>query len=90
MGRKRGDTQVKGIIAVADTLSDYRDMLEEHGYQVVGLEEGIDVADAVVVSGIDMDQSGVSAINTEAPVFDVTGKNPEEVLHDIEEHLELM
>lgn len=79
---------MKGIIAVADTLSDYRDMLEEHGYQVVGLEEGLDIADAVVVSGIDMDQSGVSAITTEAPVFDVTGKNPEEVLRDIEEHLE--
>ncbi len=81
---------MKGIIAVADTLSDYRDILEERGYQVVDLEEGLDIADAIVVSGIDADQSGVSAITTEAPVFDVTGKTPEEVLADIETRLELL
>lgn len=81
---------MKGIIAVADTLSGYREMLESQGYEVISLEEGLEVADAVVVSGVDVDQSGVSAINTEAPVFDATGKHPEEVLREIERHMKLM
>ncbi|MGE5584076.1 MAG: YkuS family protein [Bacillota bacterium] len=81
---------MKGIIAVSDALSDYREMLEEEGYQVVSLDEGLDVADAVLVSGMDVDHSGISTIDTEAPVFDVTGKRPAEVLRDLEKRLELL
>ncbi|MDI7246408.1 MAG: YkuS family protein [Bacillota bacterium] len=81
---------MKGIIAVSDALSDYREMLEEEGYQVVSLDEGLDVADAVLVSGMDVDHSGISAIDTEAPVFDVTGKHPAVVLRDLEKRLELL
>ncbi|MGE5588853.1 MAG: YkuS family protein [Clostridia bacterium] len=81
---------MKGIIAVSDALPDYREMLEEEGYQVVSLEEGLDIADAVLVSGMDMDHSGVSAIDTEAPVLDVTGKRPDEVLRALEQRLELI
>ncbi|MBC7083249.1 MAG: YkuS family protein [Firmicutes bacterium] len=81
---------MKGIIAVSEALSDYREMLEEEGYQVVGLEEGLDVADAVLISGMDVDHSGISAIDTEAPVLDVTGKRPDEVLRALERRLELL
>ncbi|MDI6637571.1 MAG: YkuS family protein [Bacillota bacterium] len=81
---------MKGIIAVSEALSDYREMLEEEGYQVVSLEEGLDVADAVLISGMDVDHSGISAIDTEAPVLDVTGKRPDEVLRALERRLELL
>lgn len=86
----RGELEMKGIIAVSDALSDYRQMLEEEGYQVVSLEEGLDIADAVLVSGMDVDHSGISAIDTEAPVLDVTGKRPDEVLRALEQRLELL
>lgn len=86
----RGELEMKGIIAVSDALSDYREMLEEEGYQVVSLEEGLDIADAVLVSGMDVDHSGISAIDTEAPVLDVTGKRPDEVLRALEQRLELL
>lgn len=86
----RGEFEMKGIIAVSDALSDYREMLEEEGYQVVSLEEGLDIADAVLVSGMDVDHSGISAIDTEAPVLDVTGKRPDEVLRALEQRLELL
>ncbi|MDK2930829.1 MAG: hypothetical protein PWR07_960 [Bacillota bacterium] len=81
---------MKGIIAVSEALSDYREMLEEEGYQVVSLEEGLDVADAVLISGMDVDHSGISAIDTEAPVLDVTGKHPDEVLRALARRLELL
>lgn len=86
----RGEPGMKGIIAVSDSLSDYRDMLEEEGYEVVSLEEGLDIADAVLISGMDRDHSGISAIDTEVPVLDVTGRRPDEVLRTLEERLELL
>ena len=78
---------MKRIVALADTLSAYREALEEKGYHTVSLDEGLDTADIVLISGMDVNHSGVSAIRTEAPVLDVTGKAPEEVAGDIERHL---
>lgn len=77
---------MKRIVALADTLSAYREALEEKGYHTVSLDEGLDTADIVLISGMDINHSGVSAIRTEAPVLDVTGKAPEEIANDIERH----
>ena len=78
---------MKRIVALAETLSAYREALEEKGYQTVSLDEGIDIADIVLVSGVDLNHSGVSTIHTKAPVLDVTGKAPDEIADDIERHL---
>ena len=78
---------MKRIVAVADTLSAYREALEERGYLTVSLDEGLDLADIVLISGMDVDHSGVSTIHTRVPVLDVTGKAPEEIADDIETYL---
>ena len=78
---------MKRIVALAETLSAYREALEDKGYQTVSLDEGIDIADIVLVSGVDLNHSGVSTIHTKAPVLDVTGKAPDEIADDIERHL---
>jgi len=78
---------MKRIVALAETLSAYREALEDKGYQTVSLDEGIDIADIVLVSGVDLNHSGVSTIHTKAPVLDVTGKAPDEIAADIERHL---
>jgi broad-specificity NMP kinase len=79
---------MKCVVALADTLSSYREVLERRGYHTVDLDEGLDVADIVLISGMDINHSGVSTIHTGVPVLDVTGKAPEEVADDIERHLE--
>ncbi|HXL04523.1 MAG: YkuS family protein [Firmicutes bacterium] len=78
---------MKRIVALADTLSTYREVLEEKGYHTVSLDEGLDIADIVLISGMDINHSGVSTIHTRAPVLDVTGKAPEEIANEIERHL---
>lgn len=78
---------MKRIVAVADTLSAYRETLEERGYHTISFDEDLDSADIVLISGMDINHSGVSTIHTRVPVLDVTGKAPEEIADDIERHL---
>lgn len=78
---------MKRVVALADTLSAYQEALEERGYHTVSLDEGLDTADIVLISGMDINHSGVSTIDTRAPVLDVTGKTPEEIANEIERHL---
>ncbi|HHY47742.1 MAG TPA: YkuS family protein [Firmicutes bacterium] len=75
----------KGIIAVAEGLTNVGVLLEREGYAVVGIDGNLGRVDAVVTSGVDTDMSGVSAIFTKAPVIDVAGKSPREVLQAVEE-----
>lgn len=80
---------MKGIIAVSEGLGDIREMLEEEGYQVVDLEEGLGDVDMVITSGIDRNMSGVDLISTAVPVLDATGRRPDEVLENVRRSLEL-
>lgn len=80
---------MKGIIAVSEGLGDIREMLEEEGYQVVDLEEGLGDVDMVITSGIDRNMSGVDLISTDVPVLDATGRRPDEVLENVRRSLEL-
>ncbi|HHY98548.1 MAG TPA: YkuS family protein [Firmicutes bacterium] len=79
----------KGIVAVAEGLSNIGNLLEREGYTVVGIDGNLRRADVVVVSGMDMDMSGVSAISTETPIIDATGKPPHEVLQIVEDKIRL-
>lgn len=74
----------KGVIAVSASLGNVRAAFKDAGYDVVDIEEARGRADAVVISGIDTDMSGVQAISTEVPVLDATGKSAEDVLAEVE------
>ncbi|MGE5553862.1 MAG: YkuS family protein [Betaproteobacteria bacterium] len=78
------------IVAVATELGNVRSQLEARGFTVVDLE-GADLkqVDAVVVSGVSDNLTGIQNIETEAPVIGASGRGAAEVASDVEERLEL-
>ena len=77
----------KKKVAVEIGLANYRQFLEEEGYEVVDLgEEGAAEVDAVLITGRDKNALGMTNRATEAFVMDVTGRQPEEVLYDLRKH----
>lgn len=82
MARKR--------IAIENTLDSVREYLTERGYEVVQLDPhtqtGIELknCDAIVISGMDDNLMGITAVKTEAPVIDVKGMNKQEILSRLE------
>lgn len=86
MARKR--------IAVESTIGNLRDYLTEKGYEIVQLDPhtqtGIELknCDAIVITGQDENMAGMNTIKTEAPVIDVRGMTPEQVLNRIEQSFE--
>ena len=77
-------------IALDNGLSNYRSFLRDEGYEVIDLagEGGIN-ADAVLLSGQDDNVTGMMDRMTETFVLDVTGRQPDEVLHDLHRHFVL-
>ncbi|HHW15018.1 MAG TPA: YkuS family protein [Firmicutes bacterium] len=77
------------IVAVATELGNVRAELEAQGFTVVDLE-GSDLkqVDAVVVSGVSDNLTGVQKIETTAPVIDATGRSAEDVAADVAERIE--
>ncbi|MBE3576427.1 MAG: YkuS family protein [Limnochordales bacterium] len=78
---------VRRVVALDDKLSYLRDPLARAGFQVVGLAEGLDRADAAVTSGMSQDLTGAQDIKTSAPVISADGKSPEEVIAALKERL---
>lgn len=82
MARKR--------VAIENTLGDVRAFLSARGYEMVQLDPhtqtGIELknCDAIVISGMDDNLMGMTTIKTEAPVIDVKGMTPDQVLNRIE------
>ncbi len=72
-------------IAVEDSLTGVRDLLEKNGYAVVGLSRQRD-AEAIVVSGLDNNVMNMQDITTKAPVIDAAGKTPEEILASLRQY----
>jgi len=56
-------------IAVEEGLSNIKEHLSRHGYQVVGFDDGLHDAEAVVISGGDRDFLGFTEPHTGAPVI---------------------
>ncbi|HHV62987.1 MAG TPA: YkuS family protein [Firmicutes bacterium] len=79
----------KGTIAVSASLGNIRAALKNAGYDVVDIEEAMGQADAMVISGIDTDMSGVQAISTEVPVLDATGKSADDIVAEVETRMRL-
>jgi hypothetical protein len=76
-------------IAVEDGLDNIREMLEDEGYRVVDLEEQAKNIDAVVLTGMDDDLMGIANMDTEGFVIDASGRQPEEILYDLEKHFRM-
>ncbi|MEW6423613.1 MAG: YkuS family protein [Bacillota bacterium] len=72
-------------IAVEDSLTGVRDLLEKNGYAVVSLSRQRG-ADAVVVTGLDNNVLNMQDISTKVPVIDAAGKTPEEILASLRQY----
>lgn len=76
---------IQGIIAVEPNLSNVIELLETEGYDVVSLDKSsIDTADAIVVSGADINLMNMQDTLTEVPVINAAGKTPEDILEELD------
>jgi len=73
------------VVALDDKLGYLRDRLAREGFRVIGLTDGLNRADAVVISGMNQDLTGVQDIKTDASVINADGKQPEEVIAAIKD-----
>ncbi|MGE5482264.1 MAG: YkuS family protein [Bacteroidota bacterium] len=73
------------VVALDDKLGYLRDRLAREGFRVIGLTDGLDRADAVVISGMNQDLTGAQDIKTDASVINADGKQPEEVIAAIKD-----
>lgn len=79
------------IVAVEDGLDNIREALEEAGFLVVGMDpEDLSRADAVVISGGDIDVLQMEDIEADVPVISAEGRSADEVVDDVSERLELI
>jgi hypothetical protein len=75
----------QGIIAVEPVLSNVIDLLETEGYDVVSLDQpGFEAADAIIVSGADINLMNMQDIWTEVPVISAAGKSATEILDELD------
>lgn len=77
------------VVAIATELGNVRAELEAQGFIVVDLG-GTDLkqVDAVVVSGVSENFTGIQKVETTAPVIDASGRSAEEVASDVAERIE--
>jgi hypothetical protein len=75
------------VVALDDKLGYLRDRLAREGFRVIGLTDGLNRADAVVISGMNQDLTGAQDIKTDASVINADGKQPEEVIAAIKDRL---
>lgn len=73
-------------IAVEEGLSSLRDMLQERGYQVVGLKTSLPV-DAAIVTGMDHNLMNQQNLVYEVPVINARGRDAQEVIEDLERRM---
>jgi len=76
-------------IAIEEGLSNIEEMLKEEGYEVQELDEAGPQADAVIVTGMDEDFAGFADTLTDGIVIDASGRQPEEILYELEKHLRI-
>jgi len=76
-------------IAVEKKLSNIEQMLKEEGYDVGDVDDLGSYADAVIITGMDEDVAGYANILTDGIVVDASGRQPEEVLYEIERNFRL-
>ncbi|AFV10291.1 hypothetical protein Tph_c00410 [Thermacetogenium phaeum DSM 12270] len=76
------------FVAVEDELGNVRSALEDAGYRVVGMNPAdLRRAQAVVVSGMDIDMLQQEDIRTDVPVINAAGLSAEEIVAAVRERL---
>jgi hypothetical protein len=76
------------FIAVEDELSNVRSALVDAGFQVVGMTPAeLRKAEAVVVSGMDINLMQQQDICTEVPVINAVGRSAAEIVTDLKQRL---
>ncbi|WP_035106381.1 YkuS family protein [Desulfovirgula thermocuniculi] len=71
-------------VAVEDSLTGVKNLLERKGYQVVSPQSGEEVV-ATVLTGLDNNVMNMQDIAVRGRVIDAAGMTPEEVLARLEE-----
>lgn len=71
-------------VAVEDSLTGVKELLEKKGYQVVSPRDGGEVM-ATVLTGLDNNVMNMQDIAARGRVIDAAGMTPEEVLARLEE-----
>jgi len=71
-------------IAVEEGLSDIKEVLQENGYKIIGMDN-VREASAVVIAGIDEDVMGMQDLIAKIPIINAEGKTGEEILHDLKQ-----
>ena len=65
-------------------LSNIEEALKDEGYQVVDLDDSGSNVDAIVLTGMDEDLMGISTTITDGVVVDASGRDPEEIIYELE------
>ncbi len=73
-------------IAVEEGLTSLKNLLEEKGFQVVGLKTSLPV-DAAVVTGMDNNLMNQQNLVYEVPVVNASGRSAAEVVAELESKL---
>lgn len=72
-------------VAIEESLSNVKEVLEEHGHQVMILDgENMSSCDCCVISGQDQNMMGIQDMVANIPIVNADGLTPEEVLQAIE------
>lgn len=77
-------------IAVEDSLTNVKSLLEREGYEIDSLDKNrqrLNMYDAIIISGQDDNMMGITRTLTEVPVIDATGKTPDEVYSQLKDFL---
>lgn len=77
------------VIALEDGVQNLKPHLEEEEYQVIGLDQNTKSADAYIISGMDENLTGDMSRIGEGFVINARGRQPEEILYDLEKHFKL-
>ncbi|MGE5606521.1 MAG: YkuS family protein [Bacteroidota bacterium] len=77
------------VVALEDGVQNLKPHLEEEGYQVIDLDQNTKSADAYIISGMDENLTGDMTRIGEGFVINARGRQPEEILYDLEKHFNL-
>lgn len=77
------------VVAIEDGIKNIKPHLENEGYKVVELEKN-QSADAYILSGLDENVTGDMTRVTNGFIINAKGRQPEEILYDLEKHFNLM
>lgn len=77
------------VIALEVGIQNLKPHLEEEGYQVINLDHNAKSVDAYIISGMDENLTGDMTRIGDGFVINARGRQPEEIISDLEKHFKL-